>query len=111
MSELRVEGAIYIRVEKTASNFIPNQDKYLVSFVNATTFLIPNDFLIPANLLLYTNNSVNESLTIIADGVKFYWYDNVQNFSDQYAITDHTLTFLEQVGRLEIKFINKLILR
>jgi hypothetical protein len=108
MSELRVEGAIYIRVEKTSINVVVPSDYYDVDIISSNTYTFAG-FTLP-NLSLYTLKSVNESLKVFGDGIKFWWNNNDQNFSDQYIQNGNTLEFLDTVERIEIEFTNKLIL-
>jgi len=83
-------------------------DYYDIKMLSGNIYTFEN-FTLP-NLSLYTRKSVNESLKVICDGIKFWWNDNNQDFGDQFIQSGNTLQFLYQVERIEIEFYNKLIL-
>lgn len=85
---------------------------YDIKFVNGNVYSF--DYVIP-DPMLYTTVSVNASIRVWVDGIKYYWNDDEQLFADQ-IIIDHvnkTITFKEDVngGRVEFEFYDNLILR
>jgi hypothetical protein len=83
---------------------------YDIRFVNANTFV--STYNLP-DFSLYTTVSVNASLKVWVDGIKYYYNDNIQDFSDQIIVNGNTITFLESVngGRVEVELYDNLVLR
>jgi hypothetical protein len=102
---LSVQLQAFIKGEKGDSQ---TSDYYDIKILSGNIYTFEN-FTLP-NLSLYTLKSVNESLKVICDGIKFWWNDNDQDFGDQFVQSGNTLEFLNQVERIEIEFYNKLIL-
>lgn len=84
-------------------------DYYDIGIINSNVYTFQG-FTLP-NLTMYTNKSINESLKVFADGIKYWYNDGDQDFSDQYIKSGNTLQFMDTVQRLEVEFINKLILK
>lgn len=108
---LQIEDNIFINVERTGANIIV-EDNYQRFFgiINSDTHT--STFTnIPVDIELYTMDSVNDSFTIFADGLKYYYNENVQVYSDQVKIIGNVFSFLYEITRLEIIFRNKLILK
>jgi hypothetical protein len=83
---------------------------YDIRFVPGNTFVA--NYNLP-EFGLYTTVSVNASLKVWVDGIKYYYNDNIQDFSDQIILNGNTITFLESIngGRVEIELYNNLVLR
>jgi hypothetical protein len=110
--DIEVEGPICIAVENVCSEVINTESssQYFFEFVNSNTYTSSLTE-VPEDLTLYTMESVNNSFDIFADGVKYYYYENAQNFSDQVIIEGNVFRFLYEVTRLEVRFTNRLILK
>jgi len=83
---------------------------YDIRFVSTNTFVAAYNL---PDFSLYTTVSVNASLKVWVDGIKYYWNDNIQDFSDQIVVNGNTISFLESVngGRVEIELYDNLVLR
>lgn len=83
---------------------------YDIRFVSNNTFVA--NYNLP-DFSLYTTVSVNASLKVWVDGIKYYYNDNIQDFSDQIIVNGNTISFLESVGggRVEVEFYDNLVLR
>lgn len=110
--QVKVGSPIYINVDRSPHNLILQSEQYQYFFglINASSFTCSFSDL-PPDLTLYTEESVNDSFSVYCDGIKYYYYGNLQNYSDQFKIEGNLFTFLYEVSRLEIKYINRLILK
>jgi hypothetical protein len=83
---------------------------YDIRFVTGNTFV--STYNLP-DFSLYTTVSVNASLRVYVDGIKYYYNENIQDFSDQIVVNGNVISFLEAVngGRVEVEFYNNLVLK
>ncbi len=109
--DIEVEGAIVIGAENVCQDSLNySTSQYTFGYINSNTYT--SHFTgIPADITLYTIESVNDSFEIFADGIQYCYFDNQQNFSDQVKIEGNVFTFLYEVARLSIRFTNRLILK
>ena len=97
----------YLKGEKGDAG---DEGQYFFGLINSNTHI--STFVdMPIDITIYTVSSVNNSFDIYADGIKYYYYDNNQDYSDQVKIEGNLFTFLEGITRLQIRYWNRLILK